>query len=552
MDLTGDDALVPLDSMRRPTPQHTRARLAPALADDTVGSDPDTGEAVAANQSPTPPSNEPAPASGRMGSQAAIYALGIVLQRALSFVMVPLYTHVLTPAEYGTIQLIGTVLDLVAMFAGMKLSGGVFMLYHAEDTPSGKARVLSTSFLLIASGFGVAAVSMGLFAPWISQLLFSKSDHGYVLILWVAAGSFATQGLVIVPALSFRVFNEAKLFVAREAGQLLLQALLNILFLVVLRYGVISLFLSTFIAQGLFGLAITTRMLRRTGSVFSRRIAIDLWRFGLPLIVTQGAVFIMTLGGRFLLEKEAGLAVLGIYSLAQTAGMLVVQFGNTPFMLVWESERFNPATLRDDSMHARAFVYLNVLLITAGVGLGVFASDFVHIMASRAYASTAAVIPIFLLAYVFQCWAMALDTGILLTGRTGPVAVANWVAAAVAMAGFFLLVKPWGAEGAALATTAAFATRFAMIYWTSQRLHHINYRWTPVLQLVGLGTLAVTSATFVRVSGPVVSILVHGVFLCGFVGATWFSGVLQPSERERIIAELRRRSLRLKTAMAVS
>jgi O-antigen/teichoic acid export membrane protein len=147
---------------------------------------------------------------------------------------------------------------------------------------------------------------------------------------------------------------------------------------------------------------------------------------------------------------------------------------------------------------------------------------------------------------------MALDTGILLTGRTGPVALANWVAAIVAIAGFYLLVKPWGAEGAALATTAAFATRFGMIYWLSQRVHRIHYRWAPVLQLMLSGALVVTLATFVRVSGPIVSILVHGLFFCAFVAANWFSGVLEPVERERIIAELRRRSSRLRGALAIS
>jgi O-antigen/teichoic acid export membrane protein len=316
---------------------------------------------------------------------------------------------------------------------------------------------------------------------------------------------------------------------------LLLQAGLNVLFLVGMKLGVSSIFISAIIAQGLFGVLTTVLMVRRTRWGLSGRIAIDLWRFGLPLIATQGAVFVMTLGGRFVLQRQAGLAEVGLYALATTFGTLLVQFGNAPFMLAWESARFALGAHKEQHpAHARAFVSLNVLLLLAAVAIGVFVRDFLSVAADRAYGPAAIIVPFVLCAYVLQCWSMALDTGIMLTERTGFVAVANWAAAGVSVAGFYLFVPMWGAVGAALATLVAFFVRFALIYTFSQRLWHIQYRWGPVIALFVAAAIVIGIAALLPSMPFVLSVAVHVVLAGAFCAFGWFGPVLHDDERESI------------------
>ena len=62
----------------------------------------------------------------RVGRHTLIYGAGMMLSRAISFVMLPVYTRYLTPADYGVMELIGTTLDLIAIIAGARIAAGIF------------------------------------------------------------------------------------------------------------------------------------------------------------------------------------------------------------------------------------------------------------------------------------------------------------------------------------------------------------------------------------------------------------------------------------------
>ena len=67
---------------------------------------------------------------GQVGKHALIYGLGIVLSRAVSFIMLPIYTRYLTPSDYGVMELIGMTLDVISMIAGAQIALGILRYYH--------------------------------------------------------------------------------------------------------------------------------------------------------------------------------------------------------------------------------------------------------------------------------------------------------------------------------------------------------------------------------------------------------------------------------------
>ena len=126
------------------------------------------------------------------------------------------------------------------------------------------------------------------------------------------------------------------------------------------------------------------------------------------------AAFISTYADRYFLQATGDTAAVGLYSLAYTFGFMLMVLGHVPFMQVWESKRFEIAKLDDrDAYLAKGFVYMNLLLITVAVGIALFVGDLLRIMAAPAFFSAAQVVPLILIAYVFQAWTNALDIGIL-------------------------------------------------------------------------------------------------------------------------------------------
>lgn len=482
-----------------------------------------------------PASQQPAASFGAIGRQAAFYALGTIIGRAISFVTLPFYTRLLTPAEYGVIQLVLMTFELVAMVAGSRLATGVFRFYHKAEGEKGRYAVLSTATLLISGGYFVAAAVAAIFAEQLSRLVFETAE--WAPLLRLASLSFLAQGLLIVPNISFRAFNQPVLYVSRGISQQLLQALLNILFLTVFGMGVYSVFASGAIVVGLYGVVLSVMLLRRTGVRFEPGVARDLIRFGTPMIATQFAVFLMTLGGRYALQHDSGSTAVGLYALAGTFATILVQFGNTPFMLVWESERFKVAENPNrDAIYARAFLTLNFLLFTVAVAIGLLVHDFLRVMATPAYAPAAALVPIMLAAYILQCWTMAQDVGILLTERTRYVAIANWLASGLAVAGFFILIPRYGAFGAAWATCAAFALRWALIYHFSQKLEFVQYRWAPVMKLAVAASIVVGVGYSLPGLPLALSLAAAATLFAAFLAFAWYGRVLAEAERAAIAA----------------
>ena len=488
-----------------------------------------------AADSPLAPVAPPASGFGAIGRQAAFYAFGTILGRAISFITLPFYTRLLSPAEYGVIQLVLMTFELVAMVAGSRLAAGVFRFYHKAETPDEKNRVMSTAAMLISGLYVAASVMAAILAEPLSMLVFDTPE--WVPLLRLASLSFAAQGLLVVPIISYRAFDQPLRYVTRGVSQQLFQALLNIVFLTVFGMGVYSVFSSAAIVTGLYGIVLLWILLRKVGIGYSAEVASDLWRYGMPLIFTQAAVFIMTLGGRYVLQHSAGSTAVGLYSLAGTFATILVQFGNKPFMLVWESERFKIAEHPDrDAMYAKGFVVLNILLLSVAVAIGLLVRDFLAIMADPAYGPAAGLVPIVVAAYILQCWTMSQDVGILLTERTRYVAVANWVASGVAVAGFLLLIPRYEAYGAAWATFIAFAVRWALTYHFSQKLEYVNYRWSPVLKLVLAASVVVTAGYMLPELPVLISLAASGLLLLSFVAFTWYGRVLTDGERAAIAA----------------
>lgn len=472
-------------------------------------------------------------AVGRIGRDTAIYAGGILLNRAVAFIMLPLYSRRLSPDDYGVIQLVEMTLDFVAILAGAKLALGVFRYYHAAKTDEERNQVASTSVLLICGAYAVVSVLVFSLATPLARLVFNAPTHAD--LLRVAAVGLAAQSLSVVPLAHARARGRPEIFVAANATLLLLQISLNILLLVYLKMGPIAVFISNAIASTLVGSVLAIGLLRDVGLHFSTPAARRLVRYGLPLVATQIATFIATFGDRYVLERHADMRTVGLYALAYQFGFLLFMVGSMPIDLVWEPIRFRLAEQPDrDRVLSRAFVYLNLLLVSAALGITLFVGDVLRLMTTPAFYPAATLVPIILIAYMFQSWTGMQDVGIHLRERTELITLANWIAAAVAAAGYFLLIPRWLGLGAAIATVLAFAVRYLVVSRLSLRLLPVRYEWSPVVRILLLAIATGTLSLAIPSVNLATSLALRAVLYAAYVAALWRGNVLTEEERATV------------------
>jgi O-antigen/teichoic acid export membrane protein len=490
----------------------------------------------------TPGAPEPeSPPQVRMtavGRHAIVYGIGNILGKAVSFVMLPIYTRYLTPADYGVIALVEMTLDVISILAGAQIALGIFRYYHKAGTTSERNAVVSTA--LIALGFSYAMVGVTAFvaAVPLSHLVFRTTANASVLR--VAALSFTAQSLVLVPLAYARMRDRSKLVVGANATKLVISVALNIVFVVVLAKGVMGVFLSNLCASAIIGVAMTGWLISQVGIKWSGPAVRDLMRYGLPLLGMKVATFIATFADRYFLQAVGSESVVGLYNLSYQFGFLMLFIGFSPINQVWEPKRFEiVAGPNPDQALSAGFRLVNVVLLTTGVGIVLFVGDVLHVMATPPFYAAATIVPIIVVAYVLQGWASTQDIGLLVTERTGLLMAVNWVSATVALAGYAVLIPRYFGLGAAVATLVSFLVRFVLTYVVSQRLFYVRYEWTPVLRVCALAVLVCGIALSLPAFRVVPSIGIHLALLVVYMLLVWRSGILKVTERKAALATAR-------------
>jgi O-antigen/teichoic acid export membrane protein len=218
-------------------------------------------------------------------------------------------------------------------------------------------------------------------------------------------------------------------------------------------WGVLS---TSVAAIALTAVCLTAYCVRLVRPVFDLRMFGRMARFAAPIGIGNLAVFVLNVGDRFILPHYRPLSDLGIYVLAYKLGSMIV-FVYSPFWYYWGTNVFQIMKRQDsDSVFARLFTYVLLLLSFCAVGLVTGARPVLTILVAPAFRGAVAIVPIIVAAYYFRAIGDFLRCLFLAAGRPAYDAVCNWAGAGICLAGYLIMIPKYGIWGAAIATAAAF------------------------------------------------------------------------------------------------
>jgi len=390
---------------------------------------------------------------------SAIYGVGQILTRLASFVMLPLYTHWLTPADYGTIAILDLTAGLLALLVGSGMLQAMSRYHFEAADDRDRDQVWWTGL----SSLGLTSAAMVL-PFWLMRTHLARwtlgpeqTDGSYFISLILATLVFQ----VIAQPLDqhLRVYKRSAFSVAVALGRLALNIALNVYFLVVLQLGVAGVLWGNMLA----GAASTAVLfLAFAWSRGRYRLSVpmlgQLLRYGMPLIITGLLGTMMHQADRYLLRMFTDLGEVGIYSLAYTLAQAVNALILGPFCAIWNVAIFEIAD-RPDAKHVyrTVFRYYTEFVALALLGVSLFAGPILDIMASESFAPAAQLVPPLCLAYLLFGMHIHFQTPVLLAKRT-TLLIPCYVVAVVANIGLNLLLIPhFGAMAAAWTSVVTFA-----------------------------------------------------------------------------------------------
>jgi O-antigen/teichoic acid export membrane protein len=412
-----------------------------------------------------------------------IYGAGEVANSLLAFALVPVYTRLLSPGQYGVLEVFNRTLEVLSIFAAVGIGMAAMRSYFGKEKGEGDRSVFSTALAFAVTNSLWMAVVLSAGAGLFSSLLLKSPLYASLFRLTFSILVFE-QGFGMVrtylKATGRPVFYSV-LSVSKYAATLGL----IIGFLLYLGREVKYVLLATLLANVAFFVPSAAVLLSRIGLKVSWQGLKRMLMFGLPFVPGGVLLFILNNADRFLLIAMVGQNEAGLYALGYRMALVPVMLLLVPFQAAWGPFMMEKGdTTEGPGLFATILSYLTAACCFGSLIMALFAREVIAIIAAPAFAESYKVIPPVLLGYIFWVISIILDAGIYITRRTTwkPLLLATGAGTNIVLN--LLLIPRFGMMGAAYATTAGFFVYVICTAAVSIRLYPVPYERSRILYSV--------------------------------------------------------------------
>lgn len=413
-----------------------------------------------------------------------IYGMGNFVSRGITFLLLPLLTNSMSPAEYGKLSIIQTFIGLAEVFfaVGMRQS---ILRYSAKDKFTREEAFSGGVFWIIMASVVGSAVLM-VFRPFFEGVSGLHSSIIYRYMIFI----------LILDALSIPPYA-----VLQMAGRPLYYALLKVanvsvyfggcFYLVFLKgqADVDAVLTANIAASAVLILLCLPVFLKHARFKLPWGLLKPMLRFGAPYIPNVVFVVTMDLINRVFIGRMLGLEAAGYFTAAIKLALimyLVVYAFQTAWQPFFLSHLNDPHGGR---LFARVFTYYLLATCAVFLFIGVFYREIASLhfrgfmLIGSEYHSGLNIIPIVLLAYAFCGMYSNFIVGIYAREKSYIIPLITFVGAAVNVAANFLLIPVLKLTGAALATLLSYIVITVILYPVSQRLYAVHYEWKRIIRI---------------------------------------------------------------------
>jgi O-antigen/teichoic acid export membrane protein len=465
-------------------------------------------------------------------SSTGLYSVAVFASKLAGFVLLPVYTRWLTPADYGTLELVDLVTNLLTTLIAMRLGDGLFYFYARATDQLQKNRIVST--LLIGSALlGIlSAVLAGSLAGFFSLAVFNSRHYtGY---FHIALTTLAFSVPADIGFCYLRVMNKARLYLIASVARLLLAVTLNCGLLIIGHLGVAAILWSSLITAAITFVSLSIYCLWKTGISFNYATFIRQVKYSAPLVISAFSLFFIHYGDRFFLERYASLADVGIYSLAYKFGMLI-SYLEVGFATYWGAQ-MHQVVLRADGRRtiARVCLYVTCANVLAAVIIAVFIKPVLALFVGPEFRSAAVLVPYLLAAYVMRSIGTQFRNVFFLHNKTTGDAQVTAAALVACTIGYATLIPRWKLAGAVAATFVAFLVMMLLSYFQARRVAEYPFEIQRFFRLFCFAALTVGISNFVMPQAVGLQIVTAFALTMFFLLLIWFGGFLSKEEHAAI------------------
>jgi O-antigen/teichoic acid export membrane protein len=427
----------------------------------------------------------------RLFQHSAIYSLSTSVQRLQGLIMTPIYTSTLylpEMSQYGNYGLIYTFIAFMN-FAYLFGMDSAFLRYFFLGKTDRKTVFSTTFFVLFLAGVILSLILFIFSKPLAGLILFSENLAPFIQLAGVI---LLLDSLGNLPFLILRSEEKPVTYTVFRMIRFSLELLLNILFVVILKKGVMGILYANIcaaFANLIIMLPFTLKYLR---IVFNKSLLTDMLKFGLPFLPNGIAFMTIEMIDRFLVTEYLGKDILAYYhanyKFASLLLLLIVGFRNAwqPFFLKHAEQPDAPA------LYARVLDYYLFLAGILVVSATLFVEDILtfkffnsfYLLNNPEYWAGIDFIPWIIMAYFLFGIYMIFTPGFYIKKKSQYMVIFTGSGALLNILCNVWLLPRYGIWGAVVATLVAYSAMMLSIYFTAQKIYPVPSSGKKILGVI--------------------------------------------------------------------
>ena len=462
-----------------------------------------------------------------LGKESLIYGTGHVLTRLITFLLLPIYTHVFSPEEYGVVSLAYAFMGFSMMFYRYGMDTAL-MKYSVQLNTDNKTAYISSIYILQLFSSIIFSTTLYLLRDYVSAPILGVANPDWIIIL---AGILMLDNLWSHHVLLLRAENKPVSYIFFNLLNVILTMALNILFVVKYGLGIKGVLISNLCASSIVFIFSLPIIIKRINLSLIKSNAIkDVIIFGLPFLPAGIFTMVMQLSNRYMLEWLEGTYSVGLFSAGYKLGIfgliIVMGFnmGWTPYFLkrIQEGE-----AKKEFSFVASIFLgFLGFIVIMISIWMPEIIRFKIgsNYLIGNSFWSAEKVVSIVLIGYFFFGTYVIQLPGVYAKEITTWIPIFRAIGAISNISLNIILIPKYGVLGSAWATAISFVFMSLSVFIKLFNIYYVKYNWKAILYPI---------LFMVIIFSPLQSALVK-VFIGFCYWSGWYFLVISKDERKII------------------
>lgn len=435
-----------------------------------------------------------------------IIAIGNISTKLINFLLLPLYTSLISTEDYGTIDLLSTYTTLILAVVSLQLYQAVFRFVAVDrDDPEKTKGTMTTIFGLSFVMAAVYAIGFVILSP-----LFHFRQKWYLLFqvlanIYLLMTTNAARGIGDNSVYAFSNFFSAAVTLV-----------LNVVFLVVLRLNAMTMLWAYIIGPVAGGtVAFISKKMWRYFSFcyFDATHVKEYLKYAAPLVPNELSWWVVHASDRTIISAVLGVAFNGLIAVASKFSSIYTTVFSV-FNTAWTEQcvlHFNEEGGK--KYIAETTVTVTKLFVCVTAGIVAFMPFVFPIMVDSKYDAAYGLIPLYMAAVFFNVLIGLVSPIYLINNETGKVATSTFAAALINIVVDLALVKFIGMYAAPISSLCAYLVISLWRLWDIEK-RYLKIPFGKTFLIASVTAFAIVTAGYY--SKILLIQIICAVFACLF------------------------------------